>query len=75
MREVVFGDGYGSQNSARQHFGLGEHATIDQLVIKWPKSGITQTFNNVATDRIVAVTEGRDELVEPHHVAGARTKQ
>ncbi len=75
MREVVFGDGYGSQNSARQYFGLGEHATIDQLVIKWPKSGITQTFNNVATDRIVAVTEGRDELVEPHHVAGARTKQ
>ena len=75
MREVVFGDGYGSQNSARQYFGLGDHATIDELVVHWPKTGITQTFKNVAADRIVAVTEGRDELVEQHHVARARNVQ
>ncbi|MEX2663735.1 MAG: CRTAC1 family protein, partial [Vicinamibacterales bacterium] len=60
MREVVLGDGYGSQNSLRQYFGLGDNATVDELTVRWPKSGKTQTFRNVAGDRIIEITEGRD---------------
>jgi hypothetical protein len=67
LREVVLGDGYGSQNSLRQHFGLGNQAVVDELVVRWPRSGIVQTFHNVAANRIVEVTEGRDVLVEKHY--------
>ena len=58
MREVALGDGYGSQNSLRQYFGLGDAASVDELVVRWPRSGVTQTFTNVRADRIVRVTEG-----------------
>ena len=71
MREVVLGDGYGSQNSLRQYFGLGDHASVDEIEVRWPRSGITQTFKNVAADRILEVTEGKDALVEKHYVAGS----
>jgi hypothetical protein len=68
-REVILGDGYGSQNSLRQHFGLGEVTSVDELTVRWPRSGTTQTFRNVAVDRIVEITEGRDALVEKRYPA------
>ncbi|HEX6463786.1 MAG TPA: CRTAC1 family protein, partial [Vicinamibacterales bacterium] len=75
MREVVLGDGYGSQNSLRQYFGLGDAATVDELVVRWPRSGVTQTFTSVPVDRIVQVTEAASTgapnttpLVEKHYV-------
>ncbi len=64
MREVVAGDSYGSQSSLRQYFGLGDAPVVDELRVTWPRSGITQTFKSVPTNRIVQVTEGKDELVE-----------
>jgi hypothetical protein len=70
MREVALGDGYGSQSSLRLYFGLGDPAAdgeppaIDELVIRWPRSGREQHFANVAGNRIVAIEEGRDELLE-----------
>lgn len=67
MREVVLGDGYGSQNSLRQHFGLGESSVIDELTVRWPRSGILQTFRNVAANRIVQITEGEPRIVEKHY--------
>jgi len=67
MREVVLGDGYGSQNSLRQHFGLGDATSVDQLTVRWPRSGVVQKFHNVAADRIVEITEGNDQLVEKHY--------
>ncbi len=65
MREVVLGDGYGSQNSLRLHFGLGDtDEVVGEMVVRWPRSGIVQRFEDVSTRRIVEVLEGRDELVE-----------
>jgi hypothetical protein len=75
MRELVIGDGYGSQNTLRQYFGLGDKAAVDELVVRWPKSGTTQTFSNVAADRIVQITEGKsgaDALVERHYAPPAQ---
>jgi len=62
MREVVLGDGYGSQNSLRQHFGLADSASVDELIVKWPRSGIIQTFKKVAADQIVQINEESDSL-------------
>jgi hypothetical protein len=67
MREVVLGDGYGSQNSLRQHFGLHQAASVDELQVHWPRSGITQTFQDVPANRIVEITEGADALLEKHY--------
>ncbi|HEY3132581.1 MAG TPA: CRTAC1 family protein [Acidobacteriota bacterium] len=66
MREVVLGDGYGSQNSLRQYFGLDRATSVDELTVRWPRSGIVQTFRNIPANRIVQVTEGRQELSERH---------
>ncbi|MEQ1727055.1 MAG: CRTAC1 family protein [Vicinamibacterales bacterium] len=71
MRELTSGDGYGSQNSLRQYFGLGQNTAAAQVVVKWPKTGREQTFENVAGDRIIRITEGTDAIVVPQYVAGA----
>jgi hypothetical protein len=42
---------------------------VDELIVRWPRSGKSQTFRHVAVDRIVQVTEGRDELVEKRYTA------
>jgi hypothetical protein len=73
-REVVLGDGYGSQNSLRQHFGLGGARRVDELTVAWPRSGRVQTFRALGPDRldrIVRVTEGRDELEEVRYPTAA----
>jgi ASPIC and UnbV/FG-GAP-like repeat len=66
-REVVLGDGYGSQNSLRQHFGLGAHSKVDELRVRWPRSGITQIFRNIAGNRIIQITEGDNRVVEKNY--------
>ncbi len=67
IREVVLGDGYASQNSLRQHFGLGDDAVVDELTVRWPRSGIVQTFHKVAANRIIEITEGQPTFVEKHY--------
>ncbi len=66
-REVVLGDSYGSQSSLRLHFGLNDQRTVDQLTVRWPRSGLVQTFHDVAGNRIIQVTEGNSNLVEKRY--------
>ena len=54
----------------RLHFGLGEARRVDELTVRWPRSGTVQTFRDVAGGRIVEVVEGREELVEKRYGAG-----
>lgn len=72
MREVVLGDGYGSQNSLRLYFGLDKATAAEEVTVQWPRSGLNQKFQNVAGNRIVEVTEGKQEVVEKHYGVGAR---
>ena len=55
MREVVLGDGYGSQNTLRQHFGLGD-ATAGGRTARAVAAirRRCRRFTDVAVDRIVA---------------------
>jgi hypothetical protein len=62
-REVVLGDGYGSQNTLRQHFGLDRCEIVDKLIVSWPTSGIVQTFEHVAANQIIEVTEADSQIV------------
>ena len=44
------------------------------MVVKWPRSGTVQTFKNVAADRIIEITEGKDQFVEKNYPKVAETK-
>ena len=59
LREVRSGGSYQSQNDLRLHFGLGIHARIDTIDIRWP-SGKVQTLESVEADQILKVEEPRD---------------
>ncbi len=50
------GQHYMAQDRIPVHFGVGQAATINSLVIRWP-SGITQEFDNIARDQTIAVVE------------------
>ncbi|MEZ5400191.1 MAG: CRTAC1 family protein [Bryobacteraceae bacterium] len=69
MRTVIAGDSYSSQSMLRQHFGLAGAATVDELTVHWPKTGKTQKFTNLAANRIVEITEGKDTAVEKKYEA------
>lgn len=59
MRELApsDGNGYGSMFIARQHLGLGSHAVIDSLVIRWPRGRIDK-IRSFAADRLMRMVEG-----------------
>jgi hypothetical protein len=52
VAQLVGGGSYLSQNSADQHFGLGQAGTVDELTITWP-DGATESHQNVPADRTV----------------------
>src|SRR6266849_4674709 len=56
--EVRGGGSYLSQNDLRLHFGLGSATKIDLVEVRWP-SGKTESFKDVAADKIYTITEGQ----------------
>lgn len=64
MREVILGDGYGAQSMLRLHFGVNHVETVEEMVVRWPRSGIVQRFENVPVNRLYEIVEGKDVLVE-----------
>jgi hypothetical protein len=55
--EVRSGSSYNSNSDRRVHFGLGSSAKVEWIEIRWP-SGLLETFENPAIDRIVLLKEG-----------------
>jgi hypothetical protein len=72
MREVVLGDGYGSQNSLRQYFGLADASHVDQITVRWPRSGITQKFENVTANQVVEIREGENIVLGKRPISGGK---
>jgi len=58
-RVVAAGSGYLSGSSLRQHFGLGDSSTVDEVVIEWP-SGSRTTLRGLQADRAHRVTEAAE---------------
>lgn len=55
------GEGYLSQNSESEFFGLGPHTSVDYLKVTW-LSGIVDYFYNVSANQLLEVTEGSGTL-------------
>jgi len=47
---------YASSSLGPVHFGLGAESTATKVEITWP-SGIVQSFDNVASDQVLKITE------------------
>lgn len=72
VRELYPENGFHSQMPSRVHFGLGDSRKIDRLTVRWP-SGTVQTFEDLAADRHIVITEdkqgpGAVETVTPGQV-------
>ncbi len=61
LRSIRSGTSYLSQDDFRQHFGLGDAATVDSVVVTWP-DGSTTTRQDVPADQLLVVeqTRGRE---------------
>ena len=53
---VTHATGYASSSGGPVHFGLGQDAAASSVEIRWP-SGVVQTLQDVAGDRVVHVKE------------------
>lgn len=56
MREVRAGGAFLAGGPPEVHFGLGEHAVVDQLRVRWPAPGAADTvFTNVPGNRSLSI--------------------
>jgi hypothetical protein len=56
--EVRSGSGYASQSDFRLHFGLGPHASADELKVRWP-NGKVESFSGIAANQALVIEEGK----------------
>ena len=59
-REHRCGDGYASQNSATMIIGIGDHASVSKLTVRWP-SGKSFTCENVSEGTLLTAFENRTD--------------
>jgi len=57
IREVSSGGSYASHHDTRLHVGLGDAATIDRLVVRWP-DGAREVHQALAADRHYLLKRG-----------------
>ncbi|MFD2824721.1 FG-GAP-like repeat-containing protein [Lacinutrix iliipiscaria] len=54
---TLCGEGYLSQNSATEMFGLGTHSSVDYVKVTW-LSGAVDVLNNVTANQTLHIVEG-----------------
>ena len=58
VHQVVSGGGSFGDSSFQVETGLGNATAIEAIEVRWPVTGETQVFRNVAMDQVVAIREG-----------------
>ena len=51
-------------NPLRQTIGLGQADQVEVLQVFWPTTGLTQTFDRVASNQIIQIVEGKQEYTK-----------
>jgi tetratricopeptide (TPR) repeat protein len=59
VREKDGGNSYSAQSDRRVHFGLGPHAVVDTLEIRWPSRCVTRLVG-LPADQLVRLEEAAD---------------
>ena len=60
-KDVNSGGSFGA-SPLRQQIGIGTAKMIDELIIKWPTTGIVQVFKNVSPRQFLRIKEGSDQI-------------
>ena len=63
IREVQGGTGYNSVSPLVQHFGFGQRAVVDSVIVRWP-SGVNDRLFDVPVNQIINLAEGITARVE-----------
>ena len=58
VQEVRSGSSFMSSSDLRLHFGLGDSARVDQIVVDWPYRSSRETLSDLAPDQFLEITEG-----------------
>ena len=80
-RLVTAGSSFASQQSARLYFGLGDHAQVDVVTVRWPSGRIekfTAAENQaIASRHLLRITEGKGiQMLElPHARKQAKSER
>ncbi len=61
LAEVHSGRSYQSHFGSRLHFGLGKHARVDKVEIRW-LGGTTQVLRDIPADQRIVVQEGGEVM-------------
>ncbi|CAN5393960.1 hypothetical protein BH23VER1_BH23VER1_13180 [soil metagenome] len=62
IRTLRAGEGFLTQSSKWLHFGLGQAAAVERVVVRWPgAAGQVESFDGVATDRHYQLVQGAGE--------------
>ncbi|MFN7920201.1 MAG: FG-GAP-like repeat-containing protein [Bryobacteraceae bacterium] len=56
-REVKGSEGFGATSPYEQHFGLGQEAVAESVMIEWPSGG-KQVLRDVKANQVLAIAEG-----------------
>ena len=57
-RYTLAGEGYLSQNSFYEFFGIGEAAEVDYVKVTWTATGETETINNISSNQSIIIKDG-----------------
>lgn len=68
-RYTLCGEGYLSQNSATEIFGLGTEDYVDYVKVKW-LSGIEDVLYNVSANQLLNIVEGSTLSIEDYDTTG-----
>ena len=49
---IVGGNSYLGQNESILHFGLGDHAFVEEIVVRWPAGGPERVLRNLPANRL-----------------------
>ncbi len=61
--DVNSGGSFGA-NPFRKEIGIGKATHIDELIVKWPTSGIVQVFKNLEPNQFITIKEGNNEIAK-----------
>jgi hypothetical protein len=62
-RNVSSGGSFGA-SPLRESIGIGRAKMIDELIVKWPASGIVQVFKNIAPCQFLKIREDGSQPVK-----------
>ena len=61
-RYTLAGEGYLSQNSFYEFFGMGNATEVDYVKVTWTATGETEIINNIAANQAIIIKEGNGIL-------------